>query len=156
MVIPSIDIYNAIYYNEYNKKHKTLTWEVEYMSKDYQIRELLTNHKISSVINREFQVLTVELQKSRTKEITVNDTVVYLYDDTVVMTGLDRSKSQHGYPDNSYKVKGKKRPYIVAQKEKFYLDELEIVGHKPAEIIVCESGKQMKYIIGEKTIFKQR
>lgn len=126
------------------------------MSKDYQIRELLTNNKINTVINGEWQTLTVELQKSRTKEINVNDTIVYLYDDTVVMTGLDRSKSQHGYPDNKYKVKGKKRPYIVAQKEKFYLDELEIVEHKPVEIICCETGKQVEYIIGERTVFKQR
>ena len=46
------------------------------MSKDYQIRELLTNKKISCVINGERQTLTVEIQKSRTKKIALNDDVI--------------------------------------------------------------------------------
>lgn len=72
------------------------------------------------------------------------------------MTGLDRSKSQHGYSTNSYKVKGKKRLYITAQKEKLYLDELEIVEHKPIKGLSYENNKSIEYIIGEMTVFKQR
>ena len=126
--------------------------EVKDMIKDYQIKEYIGERKIEVVINKEWQLLTVELQKSRTKEILVNDNIVYLYDDTVKMVGLDRSKSQHGYPDNRYKVKGKKRPYIVAQKEKFYLDELEIVEHEPAKV----RTHYEEFIIGERTVFKRK
>ena len=91
-----------------------------------------------------------------TTEITVNGNIVYLYEGKVKMINLNKTKSQHGWSSNSYKVQGKKRPYVIAQKEKFYLDELEIEEITPIYCYSYKNREEIKTIIGEMTVFKQR
>ena len=93
------------------------------------------------------------MNESKTIEILVNNKVIYVYDGKVKMINLDRSKSKHGWTSNTYKVKGTKRLYIVAQKEKLFLDELKIEGIDTVYSIYMENREFIKTPIGKMTTF---
>lgn len=127
------------------------------MKKEYQIREYLEGRNLKECYNGKIRPITFETEIEKTKEMLINNETVYVYNDYVAIIELDTSKSQHGWNKNSYKVHGKKRPYVTAQKQKFYLDELEIVEHKPIETVVyTEKNENSYYIIGEMTVFKRK
>jgi hypothetical protein len=127
------------------------------MAKEYQIREYLNGRTFKECYNGVIRQITFETEVEKTQELVVNNETVYVYNGYVNMAELDTSKSQHGWSKNSYKVQGKRRPYITAQKQKFYLDELEIMEHAPMKVTVyTEDNKILYYVIGEKTTFKRK
>jgi len=126
------------------------------MAKEYQIREYLKGRNLRECYNGKIRPVTIETEMEKTKELLINNETVYTHNDYVKIIELDTSKSQHGWNENSYKVKGKKRPYIIAQKEKFYLDELEIVEHKLLKATVYTENETLYYTVGEITIFKRK